>query len=246
MNQLQAVALNEGLRSKKRLWRECGRQQLESFLLAPWASRRRRDLLELLVAANVFVNYLALFLPWTLNAWERPLLTAFLIAIPTAANYCGLRSGANLSNVMTVAKLSPVPTRKSVLIESVDLAARRGRVQWNVRTPRFPAPLPSWLSSNSGRSARGEPGTPSSASCAAARAPKPSPAIAILRPTRVGLALQSLVPLALRPAHCETGNRHRVGPARLSAVLEMEGQSSSWSTVGADGSPKPDPNNEFR
>jgi transposase len=48
MNQLQAVALNEGLRSKKRLWGEAGRQQLESFRLAPWASRRRRDLLELL------------------------------------------------------------------------------------------------------------------------------------------------------------------------------------------------------
>jgi transposase len=46
MNQLQAVALNEGLRCKKRLWREHGRQQLESFRLAPWASRRRRDLLE--------------------------------------------------------------------------------------------------------------------------------------------------------------------------------------------------------
>jgi transposase len=48
MNQLQAVALNEGLRWKKRLWREAGREQLESFALAPWASRRRRDLLELL------------------------------------------------------------------------------------------------------------------------------------------------------------------------------------------------------
>ena len=48
MNQLQAVALNEGLRCKKRLWREAGREQLESFRLAPWASRRRRDLLELL------------------------------------------------------------------------------------------------------------------------------------------------------------------------------------------------------
>jgi transposase len=48
MNQLQAVALNEGLRCKKRLWRDAGREQLESFRLAPWASRRRRDLLELL------------------------------------------------------------------------------------------------------------------------------------------------------------------------------------------------------
>ena len=48
MNQLQAVALNEGLRCKKKLWREAGREQLDSFKLAPWASRRRRDLLELL------------------------------------------------------------------------------------------------------------------------------------------------------------------------------------------------------
>jgi transposase len=48
MNQLQAVALNEGLRCKKKLWREAGREQLQSFKLAPWASRRRRDLLELL------------------------------------------------------------------------------------------------------------------------------------------------------------------------------------------------------
>jgi len=48
MNQLQAVALNEGLRYKKRLWREAGREQLEAFRLAPWASQRRRDLLELL------------------------------------------------------------------------------------------------------------------------------------------------------------------------------------------------------
>ena len=48
MNQLQAVALNEGLRCQKRLWREAGREQLESFALAPWASRRRRELLELL------------------------------------------------------------------------------------------------------------------------------------------------------------------------------------------------------
>src|SRR5213596_2457556 len=52
MNQLQAVALNEGLRCKKRLWGERGRQQLESLQLAPWASRRRHDLLELLDRLN--------------------------------------------------------------------------------------------------------------------------------------------------------------------------------------------------
>ena len=48
MNQLHVVALNEGVRLKKALWRPAGRAQLESLLLAPWASRRRQDLLELL------------------------------------------------------------------------------------------------------------------------------------------------------------------------------------------------------
>jgi transposase len=48
MNQLQAVALNEGVRRKKGLWSKSGRTQLEAFLLAPWATKRRQDLLDLL------------------------------------------------------------------------------------------------------------------------------------------------------------------------------------------------------
>src|ERR1043166_3996265 len=48
MNQLHVVALSEGPRRKKALWRPAGRAQLESLALAPWASRRRQDLLDLL------------------------------------------------------------------------------------------------------------------------------------------------------------------------------------------------------
>src|SRR6202166_130247 len=48
INQLHVVALNEGLRRKKALWRPAGRTELESLKLAPWASRRRQDLLDLL------------------------------------------------------------------------------------------------------------------------------------------------------------------------------------------------------
>ena len=48
MNQLHVVALNEGLRRKKALWRAAGRQELESIALARWANRRRQDLLDLL------------------------------------------------------------------------------------------------------------------------------------------------------------------------------------------------------
>ena len=40
--------MNEGVRRKKGLWSKSGREQLESFPLAPWAQRRRQDLLELL------------------------------------------------------------------------------------------------------------------------------------------------------------------------------------------------------
>jgi transposase len=48
MNQLHVVALNEGVRRKKALWRPAGRAELESLVLARWASQRRQDLLELL------------------------------------------------------------------------------------------------------------------------------------------------------------------------------------------------------
>src|SRR6266567_833947 len=47
MNQLQAIAMNEGLRRKKALWSKKGRARLEALSLAPWTSRRRQELLEL-------------------------------------------------------------------------------------------------------------------------------------------------------------------------------------------------------
>jgi transposase len=52
MNQLQALAMNEGTRRKNRLWSAQGRAHLEKLPLAPWASRRRQDLLELLDRMN--------------------------------------------------------------------------------------------------------------------------------------------------------------------------------------------------
>jgi transposase len=59
MNQLQAVAMNEGIRRKKALWSKSGRAQLESFLLTPWSSRRRQDLLELLDRLNPTIDQLS-------------------------------------------------------------------------------------------------------------------------------------------------------------------------------------------
>ena len=47
-NQLQALALNQGVQRKRKLCTVAGRKQLESLPLLPWASRRRTDLLKLL------------------------------------------------------------------------------------------------------------------------------------------------------------------------------------------------------
>ncbi len=58
MNQLQAVAMNEGYRWKKKLFSKPGRTQLEKLSLAPWASRRRRELLELLDRMNPTIEEL--------------------------------------------------------------------------------------------------------------------------------------------------------------------------------------------
>ena len=58
MNQLQALAMNEGYRWKKKLFSEQGRAQLEKLALAPWASRRRRELLELLDRMNPTIEEL--------------------------------------------------------------------------------------------------------------------------------------------------------------------------------------------
>jgi transposase len=59
MNQLHAVAMNEGVRRKKGLWSKSGRAQLESLPLAPWAARRRHDLLELLDRLNPTIEELS-------------------------------------------------------------------------------------------------------------------------------------------------------------------------------------------
>jgi transposase len=58
MNQLQALALGQGLCLRKKLWTTVGRQKLESLTLDPWASRRRRELLELLDQLNPSIEEL--------------------------------------------------------------------------------------------------------------------------------------------------------------------------------------------
>jgi hypothetical protein len=58
MNQLRAMAMNEGKRWNKRLWKERGRAELAQLQLPPWTSRRRQDLTELLDRLNPTIEEL--------------------------------------------------------------------------------------------------------------------------------------------------------------------------------------------
>src|SRR5438552_3569159 len=59
-------------------------------------------------SAALFASYLAAFMPWVARGSNRALLLLILIAIPTAANYVGVRSGARLSTLLTLLKLLPL------------------------------------------------------------------------------------------------------------------------------------------
>jgi len=58
--------------------------------------------------AALFMIYLGGILPWSAHGWQRLFVLTALIFIPTVANYIGVRSGARLANLLTVAKLLPL------------------------------------------------------------------------------------------------------------------------------------------
>jgi len=107
MNQLQALAMNEGQRRKKKLWSEAGRTQLEKLPLAPWAARRRKDLLELLDRMNPSIEELTAAIEQEARKWPEVLrlmthpgvgpLTAlaFVLIIGTVERFqCGKQIGS--------------------------------------------------------------------------------------------------------------------------------------------------------
>ena len=73
MNQLQALAMNEGQRRKKKLWSAQGRAQLEKLALGTWASRRRKDLLELLDRMNPTIEELTAAVEREARKWPEVL-----------------------------------------------------------------------------------------------------------------------------------------------------------------------------
>jgi transposase len=107
MNQLQALAMNEGQRRKKKLWSEAGRAQLAKLPLATWASRRRKDLLELLDRMNPSIEELTAAIEREARKWPEVLrlmthpgvgpitALAFVLIIGTPERFpCGKQIGS--------------------------------------------------------------------------------------------------------------------------------------------------------
>jgi transposase len=107
MNQLQALAMNEGQRRKKKLWSAAGRAQLDKLPLAPWASRRRQDLLELLDRMNPSIAELSAAIEREARKWPEALrlmtrpgvgpitALAFVLIIGTVERFkCGKQIGS--------------------------------------------------------------------------------------------------------------------------------------------------------
>jgi len=65
--------------------------------------------------AALFMIYLGGVLPWSAHGWQRLFVLTVLIFIPTVANYIGVRSGARLANVLTMAMLTRLPGRQALL-----------------------------------------------------------------------------------------------------------------------------------
>lgn len=57
-NELQHLALNQGVQKKRKLWSEAGQQVLRALPLQPWASRRRQDLFNLLAVLDRHIGEL--------------------------------------------------------------------------------------------------------------------------------------------------------------------------------------------
>ena len=57
-NELQHLALNQGVRKQRRLWNAAGQELLRSLPLQPWAARRRDDLFQLLAMLQRHIGLL--------------------------------------------------------------------------------------------------------------------------------------------------------------------------------------------
>jgi transposase len=150
MNQLQALAMNEGQRRKKKLWNEAGRAQLQKLPLATWASRRRQDLLELLDRMNPIIEELTAVVEQEAKKWPDVLrlmthpgvgpLTAlaFVLIIGTPERFkCGKQIGSYIGLIPSEdssaghQRLGHITKQGSSLLRFLLVEAAQAAARWD-------------------------------------------------------------------------------------------------------------------
>jgi transposase len=104
-NQLQHLALNQGVQRKRRLWSREGRAVLEQLPLAGWTARRRDDLLAMLDRLQAQVEELDGAVRH--EAWQRP-------AVRLLMSHPGVGPVVGLAYVLTIGPVSRFPRGKQV------------------------------------------------------------------------------------------------------------------------------------
>jgi transposase len=105
-NQLHALAMGQGLCRRKKLWGRVGRQELERLVLDPWASRRRRNLLQLLDQLEPWIEELD---EAAIQEAERQPQAACLM------KQAGVGPITALAFVLTIGPVSRFPNSKKVV-----------------------------------------------------------------------------------------------------------------------------------
>jgi transposase len=104
-NQLQHIALNQGLQKKKQLWTQAGQERLKSLPLEPWTKRRRDDLLKMLEQMEVRIRELDQAVKAEALRWPQAVL---LMTHP------GVGPNTALGTVVTLGDVSRFPRGKKV------------------------------------------------------------------------------------------------------------------------------------
>src|ERR1700730_10812759 len=104
-NQLQHLALNQGVQRKRRLWSREGRAVLEGLPLEGWTARRRADLLAMLDRLEAQVKELDEAV--CQEAWQRP-------AVRLLMSHPGVGPVTGLAYVLTIGPVARFPRGKHV------------------------------------------------------------------------------------------------------------------------------------
>jgi transposase len=123
-NQLQHIAMNQGLQKKRQLWSEAGQEQLKNLELEPWTKRRRDDLLKILEEMEGHISELNQAVAAEAQRWPQAVL---LMSHP------GVGPITALATVVTLGDVSRFPRGKNVasyvgLIPSEDSSGEHRRL----------------------------------------------------------------------------------------------------------------------